>query len=266
MECSWCTLHCGISAAGAGFSPVGQFLTLLLLHETQLSQLVCCCSVPTAEWSTMWTGLAFWQIPCLTWFRLMKTHPVVAMLKSRNTGLSLDNLFFLRPDTKDMHNADKELKNWYLDRVPAVSEIPSTQDLQKELENFKTLEQEETGNSKFRKTLFKMPKHLSEHVEYHASSSEIVLDTISTTSIQNMGVKLLKNSPCKEMTRYSSFNQLNVQNFDSGDKNTIQNAPLFPAASLSISVPASEEAFGLLRPVTEIRILFLKILVEVKSV
>nr|XP_033772271.1 probable ATP-dependent DNA helicase HFM1 [Geotrypetes seraphini] len=117
--------------------------------------------------------------------------------------------------------ADKELKSWYLDPVPAVSEIPSTQDLQKELENCKPLEQEETGNLKYRKTLFKMPKHLSELLEYHASSGEIVLDTISNTSLQNMGGKQM-NSPAAE----------------------------------------SEEAFGLLRPVTEIPTQFKNIFKE----
>ncbi|XP_029474503.1 probable ATP-dependent DNA helicase HFM1 [Rhinatrema bivittatum] len=93
------------------------------------------------------------------------------MLKSRNTGLSLDNLFFLRPDTKDMQLANKDLKSWYLDPVPAVSEIPSTQDLQKELENFKPLDgtQQQTKFTPTFQENTKKRNHMLDNHEYQYS-------------------------------------------------------------------------------------------------
>ncbi|XP_029473514.1 probable ATP-dependent DNA helicase HFM1 [Rhinatrema bivittatum] len=105
-----------------------------------------------------------------------------------------------------------------------------------------------------KRSLFKTHGHVFEHASYHANSSGAVeVDTFNISSLQNKVGKLWRNSPGKERSQCSSFNQLNVQNFDSGDEKGIQNSNFFPATSIPFDVhDATAKDFGLLRPVTEI--------------
>ncbi|KAM7161971.1 putative ATP-dependent DNA helicase HFM1 [Macrochelys suwanniensis] len=71
------------------------------------------------------------------------------MLKPTATVISLDNLFFERPDANQKYLEDEEPKNWYLAPAPSVTGIPATQELQKELEKNNCLDGKEVKVQSF---------------------------------------------------------------------------------------------------------------------
>ncbi|XP_059584027.1 probable ATP-dependent DNA helicase HFM1 isoform X3 [Alligator mississippiensis] len=56
------------------------------------------------------------------------------MLASTNAVFSLESLFYETPDTTQKYLENTGPKNWFLAPVPSIAEIPSTQELEKELE------------------------------------------------------------------------------------------------------------------------------------
>uniref|UniRef100_A0A4W5S075 Helicase for meiosis 1 n=1 Tax=Hucho hucho TaxID=62062 RepID=A0A4W5S075_9TELE len=57
------------------------------------------------------------------------------MLDSEESTLSLDNLFFERPVVHKVKSLCQEQSYWHLEPPPSLSQIPATQDIQKELED-----------------------------------------------------------------------------------------------------------------------------------
>ncbi|XP_078502404.1 putative ATP-dependent DNA helicase HFM1 isoform X8 [Lissotriton helveticus] len=71
------------------------------------------------------------------------------MLGSQDTTFSLDGLFFESPDSESIQQENQGLKSWHLAPAPSISDIPPTQDLQKEAEQCRLLGQC-TRTKKFR--------------------------------------------------------------------------------------------------------------------
>ncbi|CAM5161992.1 unnamed protein product [Natator depressus] len=71
------------------------------------------------------------------------------MLKPTATVFSLDNLFFERPDANQKYLEHEEPKNWYFAPAPSVTRIPTTQELQKELEKNNCLDVKEVKVQSF---------------------------------------------------------------------------------------------------------------------
>ncbi|XP_023270563.1 probable ATP-dependent DNA helicase HFM1 [Seriola lalandi dorsalis] len=61
------------------------------------------------------------------------------MLDSSDCTLSLDNLFFEKPTVLKVKPLHQEVSPWQLEVPPSLSQIPATQDMQKEAETFATL-------------------------------------------------------------------------------------------------------------------------------
>ncbi|XP_057356393.1 probable ATP-dependent DNA helicase HFM1 isoform X2 [Manis pentadactyla] len=64
------------------------------------------------------------------------------MLKSNDSLLSLDNLFFEKPDEAINCPDNEKSLDWFLPPAPLISEIPDTQTLEEEVESHKPLGQE----------------------------------------------------------------------------------------------------------------------------
>ncbi|CAM5135256.1 unnamed protein product [Eretmochelys imbricata] len=71
------------------------------------------------------------------------------MLKPTATVFALDNLFFERPDANQKYLEHEEPKNWYLAPAPSVTGIPTTQELQKDLEKNNCLDGKEVKVQSF---------------------------------------------------------------------------------------------------------------------
>ncbi|XP_034558926.1 probable ATP-dependent DNA helicase HFM1 isoform X7 [Notolabrus celidotus] len=61
------------------------------------------------------------------------------MLDSDDCVLSLDNLFFEKPTVHKVKPLHQEVSPWHLEASPSLSQIPATQDMQKEAETLSTL-------------------------------------------------------------------------------------------------------------------------------
>ncbi|XP_074506864.1 putative ATP-dependent DNA helicase HFM1 [Sebastes fasciatus] len=61
------------------------------------------------------------------------------MLDSDDCTLSLDNLFFERPIVHKVKPLHQEVNPWQLEVPPSLSQLPDTQDMQKEAESLSTL-------------------------------------------------------------------------------------------------------------------------------
>ncbi|NXP47631.1 HFM1 helicase, partial [Heliornis fulica] len=83
------------------------------------------------------------------------------MFSSADMGFSLDNLFFEGPDTRQRFLENKEPKIWCIAPAPAIAEVPSSEDLQRDLE--KTTALTHMGERKHQK-LIQQCKNNSEEV------------------------------------------------------------------------------------------------------
>ncbi|KAK5918937.1 hypothetical protein CgunFtcFv8_022875 [Champsocephalus gunnari] len=61
------------------------------------------------------------------------------MLDSDDFTLSLDNLFFEKPIVHKVKPLHQEVSPWHLDMPPSLSQVPATQDMQKEAESLSSL-------------------------------------------------------------------------------------------------------------------------------
>uniref|UniRef100_A0A8D0GBW4 Helicase ATP-binding domain-containing protein n=1 Tax=Sphenodon punctatus TaxID=8508 RepID=A0A8D0GBW4_SPHPU len=105
------------------------------------------------------------------------------MLNSTDTVFSLDNLFFERPD----------LKSWYLAPVPSISEIPATQELQKELGKNKPLEANPKSSACVKVDLTSKKQELL----------ELNLE-VDESHLQHEGLELVSSFLCFDHGKYKS--------------------------------------------------------------
>nr|XP_013816665.1 PREDICTED: probable ATP-dependent DNA helicase HFM1 [Apteryx mantelli mantelli] len=125
------------------------------------------------------------------------------MFNSADMAFSLDNFFYERPDTKQGYLENEEPKMWYIAPAPAITEIPSAEELQKELE--KNTVYSHMGVTQHQKSIHQCKRNTEEVNDKSQAPVHFGIASKKEVFQLSLGERNKTNSQCESLKVVSSF-------------------------------------------------------------